>query len=74
MAMDRLDKIAAELINHGRPAETPAAAVYRASLPGQRVVRARLDGLAEAVAAADLGAPAVVIVGAVVDVLPPFSV
>ena len=72
MAMDRLDKIALELINHGRPGTTPAAAVYRATLAGQQVVRAPLDQLAAAVTAAGLGAPGVVIVGAVTEALPPF--
>jgi len=72
MAMDRLDKIASELIDSGRAPSTPAAAVHRATLVGQRVVRAPLDELAAAVEAAAFGAPAVVIVGDVVDVLPPY--
>ena len=48
MGMDSLAGIAAELIEHGRPADTPAAAIHRATLPGQRVVRAPLGELAEA--------------------------
>jgi uroporphyrin-III C-methyltransferase/precorrin-2 dehydrogenase/sirohydrochlorin ferrochelatase len=71
MGMDRLDLITAELIRHGRAADTPAAVVHRATLAGERVVRARLDELAEATRAARIGAPAVVVVGAVVDVLTP---
>ena len=50
MAMDRLDLIADELIEHGRAAATPAAVVHRATLPGEQVVRAPLDELAAAVA------------------------
>jgi uroporphyrin-III C-methyltransferase/precorrin-2 dehydrogenase/sirohydrochlorin ferrochelatase len=69
MSMDRLDLIATELIRHGRAASTPAAVVHRATLAGERVVRAPLAELAEAVRAADIGAPAVIVVGAVVDVL-----
>lgn len=69
MSMDRLEFIAAELIRHGRPAATPAAVVHRATLPGQRVVRARLDRLAAAVADSGVGAPAVVVIGEVVGVL-----
>ncbi|MBV9820622.1 MAG: uroporphyrinogen-III C-methyltransferase [Actinobacteria bacterium] len=65
MGMDGLAGIAAELIEHGRPADTPAAAVHRATLPGQRVVRAPLGGLAEAVREAGIGAPSVVVIGAV---------
>jgi uroporphyrin-III C-methyltransferase/precorrin-2 dehydrogenase/sirohydrochlorin ferrochelatase len=70
MAMDRLDLILAELIRHGRDAATPAAVVYRATLDGERVVRAPLAELAAAALAADVGAPAVVVIGAVVNVLP----
>ncbi|MGH8861565.1 MAG: uroporphyrinogen-III C-methyltransferase [Jatrophihabitantaceae bacterium] len=69
MSMERLGLIADELIRHGRPATTPAAVVHRATLPEQRVVRAALSELADAVADAGVGAPAVVVVGAVVDVL-----
>jgi uroporphyrin-III C-methyltransferase/precorrin-2 dehydrogenase/sirohydrochlorin ferrochelatase len=69
MSMDRLDVIADELIAHGRAPSTPAAAVHRATLPGQAVVRARLDELAKAVREAGVGAPGVVVVGDVVNAL-----
>jgi len=69
MAMDRLALIAAELIEHGRPAATPAAVIHRATMPEQRVVRARLDELAAAADRAGVAAPAVVVIGPVVDVL-----
>jgi uroporphyrin-III C-methyltransferase/precorrin-2 dehydrogenase/sirohydrochlorin ferrochelatase len=69
MAMDRLDLITAALVEHGKDPATPAAVIHRATLPGQRVVRARLDGLAEAVRREGVGAPAVVVIGAVADVL-----
>jgi uroporphyrin-III C-methyltransferase len=65
MGMEGLAGIAAELIEHGRPADTPAAAIHRATLPGQRVVRSTLAGLAEAVREAGVGAPSVVVIGAV---------
>jgi siroheme synthase len=67
--MDRLALIADELIAHGRAPTTPAAVVHDATLPGQQVVRAPLGGLADAVAKAAVGPPAVVVVGEVVDVL-----
>jgi siroheme synthase len=38
-------------------------------MQGQRVVRARLDGIADAVAREEIGAPAVIVVGEVTDVL-----
>ncbi len=69
MSMDRLGLIADALIEHGRPAGTPAAVVHRATLPGQRVVRAPLAELADRVAEEGVGAPAVVVVGDVVGVL-----
>jgi uroporphyrin-III C-methyltransferase/precorrin-2 dehydrogenase/sirohydrochlorin ferrochelatase len=69
MGMDRLDLIAKELIRHGRSPSTPAAVVHRATLPGQRVVRASLADLPAAVAAEGIGAPAIVVVGPVVDVV-----
>ncbi len=69
MAMERLDLIAKELIEHGKAPDTPAAVVHSATLPEQQVVRARLDEIAAAARRAQIGAPAVVVVGAVVDVL-----
>jgi uroporphyrin-III C-methyltransferase/precorrin-2 dehydrogenase/sirohydrochlorin ferrochelatase len=71
MGMDRLAAIAAELIKHGRPAQTPTAVVHRASMNGQQVVRARLDEIADAVAREQVGAPAVIVVGEVSNVLLP---
>ena len=69
MSMDRLGLIADELIRHGRAATTPAAVVHRATLPGERIVRAPLRELPAAVADAGVGAPAVIVIGDVVDVL-----
>jgi uroporphyrin-III C-methyltransferase/precorrin-2 dehydrogenase/sirohydrochlorin ferrochelatase len=71
MSMDRLDLIAAELIKHGRSPTTPSAVVHRATLPGERIVRAPLRDLAAAVADAGIGAPAVIVIGDVVDILVP---
>ncbi|HEX8095826.1 uroporphyrinogen-III C-methyltransferase [Jatrophihabitans sp.] len=65
MGMESLADIAAELIQHGRAADTPAAAVHRATLPDQRVVRSTLAGLAAEVKRAGVGAPSVVVIGAV---------
>ena len=45
--------------------------VHRATLPGQAVVRAPLDELAEAVRRAGVGPPAVVVIGDVVGLVPP---
>jgi uroporphyrin-III C-methyltransferase/precorrin-2 dehydrogenase/sirohydrochlorin ferrochelatase len=70
MAMGRLEEITAQLIAHGRAASTPAAVVYRAALPDQRAVRAPLGELAAAAERSGLAAPAVVVVGEVVELLP----
>ncbi len=65
MGMESLAGIAAELIEHGRPADTPAAAIHRATLPDQQVVRSTLAELAAEVQRAGVGAPSVVVIGAV---------
>ncbi len=64
MALGRLPAIAAELISHGKSAETPAAVIANGTLPGQRTVIARLAEIAEA--AAQIDPPALVVVGEVV--------
>jgi uroporphyrin-III C-methyltransferase/precorrin-2 dehydrogenase/sirohydrochlorin ferrochelatase len=69
MAMDRLGLIADELIAHGMSPTTPAAVVHRATTDAQRVVRAPLSEIAAVAEAEGIGAPAVVVIGAVVDVL-----
>ncbi len=69
MAMDRLELITSALIEHGRPATTPAAVIHRATTDEQRVVRAPLDSIAGAAAQEGVGAPAVVVIGEVVDIL-----
>jgi uroporphyrin-III C-methyltransferase/precorrin-2 dehydrogenase/sirohydrochlorin ferrochelatase len=69
MAMDRLDLIAKELIEHGKSPSMPAAVVHKATTSEQRVVRGRLDDIAATAKAEGIGAPAIVVIGAVVDVL-----
>ena len=52
------------------PADRPAAVIYAATTPEQRVVRAPLDLIATAAAAEDLPGPALLVVGEVVEALP----
>jgi uroporphyrin-III C-methyltransferase/precorrin-2 dehydrogenase/sirohydrochlorin ferrochelatase len=66
MAVDRLPQIAQVLIAHGRDPATPAAAVQDGSLPTERVVVAPLRELPNAVLAAGVRPPAIVVVGEVV--------
>ncbi|TKI08060.1 uroporphyrinogen-III C-methyltransferase [Martelella alba] len=65
MGMSRLADICRQLISHGRDADTPAAVVMNASRPDQRMVLATLDTLPERSARAGLGAPALIVIGAV---------
>ncbi len=64
MGLARLGELAGGLIANGRDAATPAAVIASGTLPGQRVVVAPLDGIAEA--AAGLDPPALVVIGDVV--------
>jgi uroporphyrinogen III methyltransferase / synthase len=58
------------LIRHGKPADTPAAIVCRATLPDQTVLRSTLGALPETLAAARAVPPAVVVVGPVAALAP----
>lgn len=62
-----LGKTAEELIRAGRSASTPAAAVYRASWPNRKIVRATLGTLAAEMEAAGIRRQAMVIIGEVLN-------
>jgi uroporphyrin-III C-methyltransferase len=66
MGLGRLEATLASLVAAGRPPETPAAVVSRASLPTSRTVTGTLATLAARVREEGLEPPAVVIVGPVV--------
>jgi uroporphyrinogen III methyltransferase/synthase len=66
MGVRRLADNAAALIAAGRDQEEPAAAVERGTMDGQRTVTATLGTIAAEVERAGIGAPAVIVVGAVV--------
>lgn len=68
MAVDRLGPIAAALISHGRPEETPVAVVADGSMPTERRLFATLATVADRVVAEGVRPPAIVVVGDVVDV------
>jgi uroporphyrinogen III methyltransferase / synthase len=67
MGVKRLRDNAAALIAGGRDPEEPAAAVERGTMAGQRTVVATLATLAEAVERESVGAPALIVVGPVVE-------
>jgi uroporphyrinogen III methyltransferase/synthase len=66
MGMRNLEALVSRILAGGRSPETPAAAVMTGTLPGQRVVEARLGELCARVREAGLGAPSVVVIGDVV--------
>jgi uroporphyrinogen III methyltransferase/synthase len=67
MGVRRLAANVAALIEAGRDPDEPAAAVERGTTAGQRTVVATLGTLAEAVEREGIGAPALIVVGPVVE-------
>jgi uroporphyrin-III C-methyltransferase/precorrin-2 dehydrogenase/sirohydrochlorin ferrochelatase len=77
MGMGNLPRIVDRLLAAGRSPDEPVAVVQNATRHDQRVLRASLAAVAGEAAAAGLGSPAVIVVGAVAelgDVLPPQDV
>ena len=66
MGMRKLASLMKLLIEHGRPADTPAAVVQWASLPKQRTVVGTIGDIHQRASEAGLGLPALTIVGDVV--------
>src|SRR6266550_3839703 len=64
MGQARLDRIARDLIAHGRAADTPVALISGGTTEAQRVVECRLENAGEV--ARDLSAPLLVVIGEVV--------
>jgi uroporphyrinogen III methyltransferase/synthase len=67
MGVKRLPENAAALIAAGRDPEEPAAAIERGTWPGQRTFVATLGTIAETVEREGVGAPALIVVGAVAE-------
>jgi uroporphyrinogen III methyltransferase/synthase len=65
MGVKRLSENASALIAAGRDSQQPAAAIERGTWPGQRTVEATLGTIADAVEREEIGAPALIVVGAV---------
>jgi len=66
MGLERLDRIVARLLEHGRPPETPTAVISHGTVARQRTVVATLVDIVARVRAAELRSPAIVVVGEVV--------
>ncbi|MFF0658712.1 uroporphyrinogen-III C-methyltransferase [Micromonospora tulbaghiae] len=71
MGVKNLAAIAATLIAHGKPAQTPAAVIQEGTTAAQRTLRSTLGTVAADVEAAALRPPAIVVVGDVVHALHP---
>jgi len=67
MGMSRLAVIVQTLLAHGKPADTPAVVVQRATTGEQQTVQAPLGEIAIAAQAAGLTAPAITLIGTVVS-------
>lgn len=65
MAVATLPAITKALLDAGLAPGTPAATIADGTLPGQRVIRATVATIAEEVAAADITAPAITVLGEV---------
>ena len=68
MGLAHVSEIACRLIEAGRPADTPAAAVANGTLSDERTVVATLATLADRVQRASLPAPVLFVIGRVVEV------
>ncbi|WP_298433650.1 uroporphyrinogen-III C-methyltransferase [Geobacter sp.] len=66
MGMKNLPQIAANLVAHGRPPETPVALIRWGTRPEQEVLTGRLSDIAEKARRSGFKAPAVTVVGEVV--------
>jgi uroporphyrinogen III methyltransferase/synthase len=67
MGVKSLPRICAKLIEHGKDPATAAATIERGTTPRQRTVVGTLADLPARVAAAKIGAPAITIIGRVVQ-------
>ena len=66
MGLSNLPEISEHLIGEGLPADTPAAAIAKGTIEGQRQCISTLAGLSGKVAELDLPSPVLVVVGRVV--------
>jgi uroporphyrinogen III methyltransferase/synthase len=64
MGMGTLDTTAKQLIENGKPADTPAAVIANATFPTQQVVRAPLEQINKTCEQQKIKPPAIVVIGA----------
>jgi uroporphyrinogen III methyltransferase/synthase len=67
MPVANLERIAEKLLEEGKSPETPCVLIEKGTLPGQKVVQGNLANIVEKSKAKDVEAPAVFVVGDVVN-------
>jgi len=67
MGVKNLERITEQLIHHGKPPATPVALIHWGTTPRQKTVTGTLETISEIVAAAGIKAPAIIVVGDVVE-------
>ena len=67
MGVKNLENIVKNLVDHGKPLDTPIALIRWGTTPRQQTVTGTLDTIVEKVKAADLKSPAIIIIGHVVS-------
>ncbi len=68
MAVERIGAVAATLMRHGRPADTPVCVIADGTMPTQRTISSTLNDVTRRVAEEGIRPPAVVVIGHVVAV------
>ena len=71
MAVENAPKIAAALVEGGRPADTPVAVIMDGTMPDERTVLSTLGTLAADLVAEGVTPPAIIVIGEVVAVARP---
>jgi uroporphyrinogen III methyltransferase/synthase len=66
MGVGNLEAIAAQLIQHGRSPETPAAVIHRGTVAGQKTIEGKLRHIADIVKREGIKPPGIIVVGDVV--------
>ena len=67
MGVENLPKIAQNLIDNGKPANTPTAIIQNGTKPAQRVLITTIENAAEDVKREGITSPAIILVGGVVE-------
>jgi uroporphyrin-III C-methyltransferase / precorrin-2 dehydrogenase / sirohydrochlorin ferrochelatase len=68
MAVQRIGAVAAELLRHGRNPDTPVSVIADGTMPTQRTINSTLEQVEGMVTREGIRPPAIVVVGAVVNV------